>query len=168
MMKKILLVLVTVITFAMNSKRNNSDRLSLGVGCLYQNGLDFTLSYEHEGQIPPHVGVFANGYLKWDMNAPPASISVRNHSGRITAAMGSVSPTSPVWRVVATIMAMSVSEHRPGVTQNGSWAASTSAMNTITCFEVAGAVLPSENRFDDKRKTCSRTGIVLGVKLPLN
>ena len=51
MMKKILLVLVTVITFAMNGKaQSNSDRLSLGVGCLYQNGLDLTLSYEHEGK----------------------------------------------------------------------------------------------------------------------
>ena len=57
MMKKILLVLVTVITFAMNGKaQSNSDRLSLGVGCLYQNGLDITLSYEHEGKY--HVGVF--------------------------------------------------------------------------------------------------------------
>ena len=45
-MKKILLVLVTVMTFAMNGKaQSNSDRLSLGVGCLYQNGLDITLSY---------------------------------------------------------------------------------------------------------------------------
>ncbi len=47
-MKKILLVLVAIITFAMNGKaQSNSDRLSLGVGCLYQNGLDLTLSYEH-------------------------------------------------------------------------------------------------------------------------
>ena len=46
MMKKILLILVTVITFAMNGKaQSNSDRLSLGIGCLYQNGLDLTLSY---------------------------------------------------------------------------------------------------------------------------
>ena len=35
--EKILLVLVTVMTFAMNGKaQSNSDRLSLGVGCLYQ------------------------------------------------------------------------------------------------------------------------------------
>lgn len=51
MMKKILLVLVAVITFAMNGKaQSNIDRLSFGFGCLYQNGLDLTLSYEHEGK----------------------------------------------------------------------------------------------------------------------
>lgn len=95
-MKKILLVLVTVITFAMNGKaQSNSDRLSLGVGCLYQNGLDLTLSYEHEGKYH-HTWEFLPMVISNGMNAPPASISVRNHSGRITAAMGSVSPTSPV------------------------------------------------------------------------
>ena len=77
MMKKILLVLVTVITFAMNGKaQSNSDRLSLGVGCLYQNGLDITLSYEHGSFLPT---VISNG-----TNANPAVISVRNHSGGIT------------------------------------------------------------------------------------
>lgn len=66
-MKKILLVLVTVITFAMNGKaQSNSDRLSLGVGCLYQNGLDLTLSYEHKGKYHHTWEFFANGYLKWD------------------------------------------------------------------------------------------------------
>ena len=66
-MKKILLVLVTVITFAMNGKaQSNSDRLSLGIGCLYQNGLDLTLSYEHEGKYHHTWEFFANGYLKWD------------------------------------------------------------------------------------------------------
>lgn len=67
MMKKILLVLATVITFAMNGKaQTGSDRLSLGVGCLYQNGLDLTLSYEHEGKYHHTWEFFANGYLKWD------------------------------------------------------------------------------------------------------
>lgn len=67
MMKKILLVLVAVITFAMNGKaQSNSDRLSLGVGCLYQNGLDLTLSYEHECKYHHTWEFFANGYLKWD------------------------------------------------------------------------------------------------------
>lgn len=49
--EKILLVLVAVITFAMNGKaQSNIERLSFGFGCLYQNGLDLTLSYEHEGK----------------------------------------------------------------------------------------------------------------------
>lgn len=84
MMKKILLVLGTVITFAMNGKaQSNSDRLSLGVGCLYQNGLDITLSYEHEANTTTR-GSFLPTVISNGMNAPPASISVRNHSGGIT------------------------------------------------------------------------------------
>lgn len=138
MMKKILLVLVAVITFAMNGKaQSNIDRLSLGFGCLYQNGLDLTLSYEHEGKYHHMWEFFANGYLKWDECAScghicpesfwrnfrsygfgvaykPCVAHGRNHYGNV--------------RIGA----------RLGVTQNGSWAASTSAMNTIMCFEVAG------------------------------
>ena len=50
-MRKILVVFFATIVFAMNGKaQGNRDRLSLGVGCLYQNGLDLTLSYEHEGK----------------------------------------------------------------------------------------------------------------------
>lgn len=84
MMKKILLVLVAVITFAMNGKaQSNIDRLSFGFGCLYQNGLDLTLSYEHEGKYHHMWEFFANGYLKWDECAS-AVISARNHSGGIS------------------------------------------------------------------------------------
>lgn len=137
-MKKILLVLVAVITFAMNGKaQSNIDRLSFGFGCLYQNGLDLTLSYEHEGKYH-HMWEFLPTVISNGMNAHPAVISARNHSGGISGVTDSEQPTSLVWRMVATITAMSVSGHRLGVTQNGSWAASTSAMNTIMCFEVAG------------------------------
>lgn len=84
MMKKILLVLVAIITFAMNGKaQSNSDRLSLGVGCLYQNGLDLTLSYEHEGKYH-HTWEFLPTVISNGTNAHPAVISVRNHSGGIT------------------------------------------------------------------------------------
>lgn len=96
MMKKILLVLVTVITFAMNGKaQTGSDRLSLGVGCLYQNGW-ISPSHTNMRANTTTRGSFLPMVISNGMNATPASISVRNHSGRITAAMGSVSPTSPV------------------------------------------------------------------------
>ena len=50
-MKKVLFVLAAVMAFAVSGKAQmGSDRLSLGVGCLYRNGLDVTLSYEHEGK----------------------------------------------------------------------------------------------------------------------
>ena len=67
MMKKILVVFFATIVFVMNGKaQGNRERLSLGVGCLYQNGLDLTLSYEHEGKYHHTWEVFVNGYLKRD------------------------------------------------------------------------------------------------------
>ena len=65
-MRRIVLALVAIVAFAITGKaQSNSDRLSLGVGCLYQNGLDFTLSYEHEGKYHHAWEFFANGYIKW-------------------------------------------------------------------------------------------------------
>ena len=44
--------LLVVICFMASMKpamaQQNSDRISLGFGCLYERGLDVTLSYEHE------------------------------------------------------------------------------------------------------------------------
>ena len=138
MMKKILLVLVAVITFAMNGKaQSNIDRLSLGFGCLYQNGLDLTLSYEHEGKYHHMWEFFANGYLKWDECASCGHICPESF-WRNFRSYGFGVAYKPCVAHGRTITAMSVSGHRLGVTQNGSWAASTSAMNTIMCFEVAG------------------------------
>ena len=39
---------------------------SLGFGCLYERGLDVTLSYEHETKYHNAWEYFANGYIKWD------------------------------------------------------------------------------------------------------
>lgn len=39
--------------------------LSLGVGLLYENGMDVTLAYEHEMNYRHAWEFFANGYLKW-------------------------------------------------------------------------------------------------------
>ena len=65
-MRRIVLALVAIVAFAITGKaQSNSDRLSLGVGCLYQNGLDLTLSYEHEGKYHHAWEFFANGYIKW-------------------------------------------------------------------------------------------------------
>lgn len=138
-MRRIVLALVAIVAFAITGKaQSNSDRLSLGVGCLYQNGLDFTLSYEHEGKYH-HAWEFLPTVTSSGPNAPPASISVPNHSGRITEAMGSVSPTSLVWYVGAIITAMSVSVRRQEVIPVVSWEASTSDMSTIMYCVVAGS-----------------------------
>ena len=115
MMKKILVVFFATIVFVMNGKaQGNRERLSLGVGCLYQNGLDLTLSYEHEGKYHRSLlTVISNG-----TSANLAVIPVRNHSGRITGVTGSVSPTSLAWFVGATITVMFVSGHRQEAIQS--------------------------------------------------
>lgn len=46
--------------------QQNSDRISLGFGCLYERGLDVTLSYEHETKYHNAWEYFVNGYIKWD------------------------------------------------------------------------------------------------------
>ena len=44
----------------------NGNRLSLGVGALYERGLDATLSWEHETRYHNAWEYFANAYIKWD------------------------------------------------------------------------------------------------------
>ncbi len=46
--------------------QSNSNRLSLGVGVLYERGLDLTVSFEHETKFHNAWEYFANGYIKWD------------------------------------------------------------------------------------------------------
>ena len=61
----LLLVLAcTGVTSHVHAQRN-SDRLSLGVGLLYKNGMDMTLSYEHEMDYRHAWEFFANSYLQW-------------------------------------------------------------------------------------------------------
>ena len=43
--------------------QQNSGRISLGFGCLYERGLDVTLSYEHETRYHNAWEYFANGYI---------------------------------------------------------------------------------------------------------
>lgn len=48
MKKTIILMLACMCVFMNASAQRNSGRLSLGVGLLYENGMDVTLAYEHE------------------------------------------------------------------------------------------------------------------------
>lgn len=95
-MKRTLLLLLTVITFSVSSNaQDNSDRLSLGIGCLYKNGLDLTLSYEH-------IGNYHNAWEFLPMvtfngtNVLHVDTYVRNHSGETIEVMGLVLPTNLV------------------------------------------------------------------------
>lgn len=66
-MRKYILTLVTLMAIAVcGHAQSNTDRISLGVGALYENGLDATLSYEHEMKYHNAWEYFANVYLKWD------------------------------------------------------------------------------------------------------
>ena len=48
-MKKILLSLIAAISLSVSAfAQAHSDRITFGVGLLYENGLDATLSWEHE------------------------------------------------------------------------------------------------------------------------
>lgn len=58
---------MALIAIAVNGHaQSNTDRLSLGVGCLYERGIDVTLSYEHETKHHNAWEYFANAYLKWE------------------------------------------------------------------------------------------------------
>ena len=66
-MKKIILSLIMVLSCTISSfAQSHSDRLSLGVGALYERGLDATIAWEHETRHHNAWEYFINGYIKWD------------------------------------------------------------------------------------------------------
>lgn len=60
----ILLLLAFACTLEAHAQRN-SDRLMTGMGALYENGLDATLSWDHETRYHNAWEYFLNGYVKW-------------------------------------------------------------------------------------------------------
>ena len=60
-----MLALVVSVTTSAIAQRN-SNHLAIGVGALYERGLDATVSFEHETKYHNTWEFFANGYLKWD------------------------------------------------------------------------------------------------------
>lgn len=66
-MKKIILSLIMVLSCTISSfAQSHSDRISLGVGTLYEHGVDATISWEHETRHHNAWEYFINGYIKWD------------------------------------------------------------------------------------------------------
>lgn len=68
-MKKVFFALVVLFTLcgSMPVKADEgSNRIMLGVGALYERGLDVTLSYEHETTYHNTWEYFANAYLKYE------------------------------------------------------------------------------------------------------
>lgn len=65
-MKKTILFVIICLCFCLGaSAQRNSGRISLGTGLLYKNGAEVTLAYEHEMNYRHVWEFFANGYLQW-------------------------------------------------------------------------------------------------------
>ncbi len=66
-MKKFVLSMIGIMLCAVSTMaQSHSDRISLGVGALYERGFDATFSWEHETKYHNAWEYFVNGYLKWD------------------------------------------------------------------------------------------------------
>lgn len=167
-MRKTILLLLACAGIALKaSAQRNSDRLSLGAGLLYENGMDLTIAYEHEGNYRHAWEFFANGYLKWAE----------------CASCGHVCPDS-FWRNYRSYGFGAA--YKPCVTRGrnhfGNLRIGASAGSDTRKF-VAGLHLGYEHNYvmrsgwmlfwqvkSDvmiKGKDLFRTGIVLGVKLPV-
>lgn len=167
-MKRILMILVAVLTVSATAFAGDRDRrVSFGVGLLYENGLDATLSYERENAYHNAWEFFANGYLKWDKCAScghvcpdsfwknyrswsigaaykPCVVRGRNHHGsfRFGGSLG-----SDTHRVLGGVHAGYEHNYR----LRGGWQ---------VYWQVKSDLMI-------KGKDLFRTGIVLGVKLPV-
>ena len=66
-MKKLFAIIAILGSFSLSSfAQSHSDRITFGMGLLYERGLDATLSWEHETKYHNAWEYFVNGYLKWD------------------------------------------------------------------------------------------------------
>ena len=66
-MRKTILLLAIIVSSVLSVKaQDNTGRVQLGVGLLYEKGLDLTLAYEHETRYHNAWEYFGNVYLKWD------------------------------------------------------------------------------------------------------
>ena len=83
-MKKILMILVAVIAMSATAFAGDRDgRVSFGIGLLYENGLDATLSYERENAYH-NAWEFSPTAISNGTNAHRAAMYARIRSGRTT------------------------------------------------------------------------------------
>ena len=95
-MKKLFAIIAILGSISLSSfAQSHSDRITFGVGLLYERGLDATLAWEHETKYHNAWEYFVNGYLKWDecvgVAYKPCVWRGRNNHGnlRIGASAGS-------------------------------------------------------------------------------
>lgn len=63
---------------ATHAQSSNMNRLSLGVGALYERGFDATLSVEHEGKYHNMWEFFGSAYLKYDEDPEAGHITKKS------------------------------------------------------------------------------------------
>ena len=133
-MRKTILLLAIIVSSVLSVKaQDNTGRVQLGVGLLYEKGMDLTLAYEHETRYHNAWEYFGNVYLKWDECASCGHICPEFFGTTITHGDW-VSPTSRVSYGEETAMGISASVVRSVLIGIMFWAESMLAMNrTIPC-----------------------------------
>ena len=147
-MKKHLLTLVcTTILSISTFAQSGSGRVSLGTGLLYENGWDVTLAYEHETKYHNAWEFFGNVYLKWDECASCKHICPdrgRNYHGNLRLGASAGSDTKDF------LGGLHVGYEHNYALRSG-----------VQLFWQVKSDVMIEG------KDLFRTGVVLGVKLPL-
>lgn len=119
-MKKYILSLMMVLCISVSSfAQSHSDRISVGVGALYQRGLDATISWEHETRYHNAWEYFVNGYIKWDECASCGHVCPESFWNNYRT-WGIVLPTNHVWQEEGTTTETSVLAQVQAVTQTSS------------------------------------------------
>ena len=77
-MKKLTLIIAMAIISVASYAQGNTDRIGLGVGVLYQRGMDATLFWEHESRYHNAWEVFVNAYTKWDKCADCGKVCAKS------------------------------------------------------------------------------------------
>lgn len=73
--KKVAFVICLGISSATCFAQSNSNRISFGVGALYERGFDATVSVEHETKNHNAWEYFLNGYVKYDKDKEAGHIT---------------------------------------------------------------------------------------------
>ena len=138
-MKRLVLLLAVVLAVLSGATaQTNQNRLSAGIGALYQRGLDATLSAEHTTRYHHAWEYFVNGYVQWTDCTESGHVCPdsfwRNYRTWEVA-----SPTNPASPSAVPITAVCASGPAWAAIPTTSSAASTSATSTTTPSVTDGA-----------------------------
>ena len=155
-MKKYILSLMMGLCVSVSSfAQSHSDRISVGVGALYQRGLDATISWEHETRYH-HAWSTSTTATSNGMNVHHADTSALSLSGTITVHGELAQPTSLVWQEEGTTTETSVLAQVLAVTQTSLSVAYMSVTSIILPYVMGGNCLfkPNVISLFPNEKTC--------------